>query len=136
MKMVNKNKGKPRAQVEAESLKNRNLVLAFVRRHDDGADTDAIVAATGCTRSTLRMWLLGMVESGHVTLYQTEVGEGRYRNIWSAGTNTAPLEKFTQECLDFQRKDPVIRRSFVKAKQVGMSRDSLVAALFGPAVRA
>lgn len=134
MSKSKKTVGKPRAQIEAESLERRNKLLDYIRRQGE-VDVTVIISALGYNQATVNQWLRGMVESEHVVMRQTECGEGHRRNLWSAGPCKAPLEKFHRDCLDFARKDPVIHRLITRAKQIGMKPDpfALPSDFFRPA---
>lgn len=115
-----------REEVRERCLLDRSCILEFIRRNGE-VNTDRILAVFGYPRAMVNTWLHEMEQTGHVVVRQ-EKGN-RIRNFWMAGENKTPLA-------NFRRHDPTIRQVFVKAKQIGMKRDLLVAALFGEAVRA
>lgn len=102
---------------------HRSCILEFIRRNGE-VNTDRIVSTFEYPRAMINTWLHEMAKTEHVVLRQAK-GD-RIRNYWTAGENKAPLA-------NFKRHDPTIRQVFVKAKQIGMVRDELVAALFGNA---
>lgn len=119
-------KKKSREGIMERCLLDRSCILEFIRRNGE-VNTDRILVVFGYPRAMVNTWLHEMEQTGHVVLIQKK--ETRIRNYWMAGENKAPLA-------NFRRHDPTIRQVFVKAKQIGMARDELVAALFGQAVRA
>jgi len=110
--------GKTRAQIKADSLARRQTILAYLGRQGPAA-TDAIIAALGYQRAVMFHWLRSMQATGHVEMEQISVGHKT--NIWRVGPNKEPLAEFKRDCADFMRKDPVIKRKIVKAKQLGMA---------------
>ena len=121
-----KAKNKSREGVMERCLLDRSCILEFIRRNGE-VNTDRILAVFGYPRAMVNTWLHEMEQTGHVVLIKKN--EARIRNYWMAGENKTPLA-------NFRRHDPTIRQVFVKAKQIGMVRDELVAALFGQAVHA
>jgi len=117
-KKVGTSAGKSRAQIKQESLMRRQSILAYIERQAPAA-TDTIIAALGYQRSVTFSWLRGMLASGHVEMEQ--IGVTHRTNIWKRGPNMEPIAEFKRECADFMRKDPVIKRKIVKAKQLGMA---------------
>jgi len=116
---ADKLKGMKRSEIQAMSLLRRQAILAFIEKHGP-SNTDAIITSLGYPRGVVFGWLSGMVEDGHVTLEQVNIGNGRKSNVYSLGKNREPLAAFKIGGGYQPLKDPKVRQSCVKAKQVGM----------------
>lgn len=124
--------GERSVAIQAESLARRQELLTFIETHGPVLTT-TISEKTKVKRTSLFVWLRDMEEQGYV-VHAAMPGEGtgtRGQNLWSRGPNRDPLKLLKGGGSFGGPVKPEILRKVVKAKQIGMLRDPLVAALFG-----
>jgi AraC-like DNA-binding protein len=112
----------------AEMIALREQVLERIRallaeRQMAVAD---IAGQLGLKRPTVYRYMCYLDEMGEA--HRTVMQGGRQPEMWAAGR--APLQEATAE--ELEEVEPS-RAWIVPARQIGMQRDPLVAALFGPA---
>lgn len=120
---------KSRPMIQAESLARRLALLDYIEKNGP-VYTTKIVADLGYPKATVVQWLAGMEETGHVLLHI--IGDGRNSCAFVRGPNQIPLANFKLGGGMYVR-DMQVQSRTVKATQIGMVRDSLIEALFGPA---
>lgn len=112
----------------AEARARREVVLDQIRALLAVKQITApdLIQELGLTRNTAHAHLAYLDELGEA--HKTGKRDAQHRYLWAAGR--APLEQ--DEELEPEEVEPV-RVTTVQACQIGMRRDPLVAALFGPA---
>lgn len=120
---------KSRPVIQAESLTRRLALLDYIEKNGP-VYTTKIVADLGFPKATVVQWLAGMEETGHVLLHI--IGDGRNSCAFVRGPNLEPIQYFKLGSWMYV-KDMQVKSRTVKATQIGMVRDSMIEALFGPA---
>lgn len=119
-----------KAEIRRISLERRTAILAYIEAHQPVA-TMQIVDHFQMPKPVLFHWLRIMAADEYVTFEQSSIS-GHRQNLYSRGPNQEPLAEFKTGAY-MAVKDAVIKRRLVKAEQIGMWRDPLVAAFFGMA---
>lgn len=114
----------------------RNEILKFVREHGP-VDLTQVCAHFGWPRSSTGEWLSDMAATSHIEIIKTKTGSRSLKNVYQHGDNANPIlpardyaPKEESTALPWEKNN----RRVVPEKQIGMVRDSMIAALFGPAV--
>lgn len=138
MKSKGTPKGMGKDEIAALSLERRQQLLVLLSNYGP-SNMDFLVTKLGYSKSSIAQWLYAMIETGHVV--STTVLQGRNFKYYERGPNMEPLRAYAHGICKssyIPGRDAVVKQRTVPARQVGMRRDALVAALFGagPAVHA
>lgn len=124
------------------TLEKMQSIHAFIKKHD-GCSVKEMCEHFGVAESTLRHSLALLVDSGHIEKeYGKRCQHGQEPNAYYITGISKPIAAPKRKNHKPYKPragsapDPTIKRKFTEAKQIGIARDWLVAALFGPAAHA
>ncbi len=130
---------KPSTEMKKSALLKVRRVHEYLTTHDRSTQPQ-ISAALGVSVRMVQKYIWVLRDGGYVVMHPgPSIPHGKTPALYSVTGKPMPATLPPQSHRTEKPRlvvDPVVKRRFVPAQQIGIHRDPLVAALFGKAVQA